>query len=288
MIDQDGIERPDNPDDHILEIKNEKRDIKFDDKYAYRPRNIFFRMWAAIFRALAICIFGPFLSLKYKCYIFGSKHRKSLKGKPFIITCNHVHMYDDLSIGTNVFSNRKIYYTTLSRNIKRPAIGFFLRSLGGIPLPAESLSGMKKFNEDISELLSQNKPVLYNPEAALWPYYREIRPFKRGAFSMAVKNNVPVLPMIALFKRKQKRNGKFKYKVYFAMCEPVFADKTKGDERAQIEDLTQRVYETSKRVASEWYKIQDCGYGDERIARELTPGKDLFFENDKWVVREKQ
>ncbi len=288
MIDKDGIERPDSPDQNMLEIKNETRKVQFDDKYPYRPRNIFFRVWAAIFRAMAIMVFNPVMTLKYKLYTFGNKHKKSLKHKPFIITCNHVHMYDDLSIGTNVFGYRKIYYTTLSRNIRRPAIGFFLRSLGGIPVPVESLSGMKKFNEDISEILNSNKPVLYNPEASLWPYYREIRPYKRGAFSMAVKNNVPVLPMIVLFKRKQRKNGKFKYKIYFAMCNPVYADKTITDERAQIDDMMNRVYEKSKQVAEDWYNIQDCGFGDEKVKRILNPRRDLIFENDKWLVKNKQ
>ncbi len=286
MIDKDGIERPDTFDCNMIEIKNVKRKIKFDDKYSFRPRNIFFRFWAAIFRGLAICVFNPFMFLRYHMYTFGTKHRKKLRNKPFIITCNHVHLFDDLSVGTNLFAWRKIYFTTLSKNIKRPAIGFFLRSLGGIPVPAESLSGMKKFNEDIGYLLDHNKPVLYNPEGSLWPYYREIRPFKRGAFAMAVKNNVPVLPLIALFKRKKKRNGKYKYLMYFAMCAPVYPDNSLP-ERERIEKLTQQVYLKSKEVAQEWYSIQDCGFENEQNKMKLKPRKTLFFEDDKWIVKVK-
>ena len=205
MIDKDGIERPDSPDGHILERKNQKRKVKFDGKYSYRPRNIFFRAWAAFFRALAICVFNPVMRIKYGLKVYGGGYTKKLKGKPYIVTVNHVHMFDDLSIGTNLFTWRKIYFTTLDKNIRRPLIGFFLRSLGGIPIPVESIDGMKKFNDDISYLLKKNKVVLYNPEGSLWPYYREIRPFKRGAFSMAVKNDVPVVPFVMTFKRKQKR-----------------------------------------------------------------------------------
>jgi 1-acyl-sn-glycerol-3-phosphate acyltransferase len=286
MIDKDGIERPDKLDEHILEIKNEKRKVKFDGNYSFRPRNIFFRAWCAFFRGLAIIFFNPFMKLRYNMWTFGAHNAKKLKGKPFIITCNHVHFFDDISIGTNLFCWRKIYFTTLENNIRRPMIGFFLRSLGGIPIPTQSLSGTKKFNDDISSLLSKNKPILYNPEGALWPNYREIRPYKRGAFSMAVKNDVPILPLVLLFKRKQKRNGKFKYYLYFAMCDPIEIDKSLPDERSQSTKLMEETYAVTTRVAREWYEIQDCGFGDEKVKRKLRPSKDLTFKNNQWIIKE--
>ena len=52
MIDKDGIERPDSPDGHILERKNQKRKVKFDGKYSYRPRNIFFSRLGCLFSRL--------------------------------------------------------------------------------------------------------------------------------------------------------------------------------------------------------------------------------------------
>lgn len=288
MIDKDGIERPDKFDGNILEIKNTTRKIKFDDKYNFKPRSIFFRMWAAFFRALAICFFNPYMVFKFKMKTFGGKNKKKLKGKTFVMTCNHVHLFDDVSIGTNLFCWRKIYYTTLQQNIQRPMIGFFLRSLGGIPIPATSISGMKKYNQDLSEILKKNKPILFNPEGSMWPHYREIRPYKRGAFSTAVKNDVPVLPIVLLFKGKKKKNGKYKYRIYFAICNPIYPDKTLPDEKSKSEKMMQQTYETTKRVAEEWYQIQDCGFGDEKYTRKLRPHKDLFFENDQWIVTERK
>ena len=260
MIDKDGIQRPDTPDGHILERKNQKRKIQFDASYNFRPRNIFFRIWAGVFRALAIAVFNPFIRAKYGLKCFEKQNIKKLKGKPYIITVNHVHMFDDLSIGTNLYAWRKIYFTTLDQNIRRPMIGFFLRSLGGIPIPVESIDGMKKFNDDISYLLKKGKIVLYNPEGALWPYYREIRPFKRGAFSLAVKNDVPVLPLVMTFKRKKKRNGKFKYKIFYTACEPVYADKTLATLHQQSKKMQEQVYNATVEANKKFYQSQDCGY----------------------------
>ena len=149
--------------------------------------------------------------------------------------------------------------------IKRPMIGFFLRSLGGIPIPVNSVSGMRKFNEDISYLLEKGKPVLYNPEGSLWPYYREIRPFKRGAFSMAVKNDVPVVPLVVTFKRKKKRNGKFKYKIFYTICKPMHYDKTL-DEKSASEKLMKEVYDITVKTAKDFYSSQDCGFDDNVVS----------------------
>ena len=283
MIDRDGFVRPEKQDENMLALKNQKRKVVFDGKYPYRPRNIFFRAWAAFFRGLAICVFNPTMVFLNGMYTFGNENRKKMRGKGFVMTCNHVSMVDDVAIGSNIFCWRKMYFTTLEQNIKRPMIGFFLRSLGGIPIPVQSISGTKKFNDDVSYLLQHNKPVLYNPEGSLWPKYRGIREYKRGAFSMAVKNKVPVMPIVALFKRKQKKNGKFKYKIYFALCKPVEIDKTLTPRQAS-EKLRVQVEETTRRVAREWYEIQDCGFGDEKFTRELVPNKNLFFVDDQWIV----
>ncbi len=284
MIDKDGFERPDDQHEHIIEQKNQNRSVKFDENYPFRPRNIFFRIWASIFRGLAICVFNPYMVFKNGMFTFGTENRKRMRRKAFVITCNHVSIMDDLSIGTNVFAWRKIYYTTLEQNIRRPIIGFFMRSLGGIPIPTQSLSGIKKYNDDIAYILKKKKPIIYNPEGSLWPKYREVRDFKRGAFVVAVKNNVPVLPIVALFKRKKKKNGKYKYRMYFAICNPVEIDKTL-DARSASEKLKLQVQETTKRVAREWYEIQDCGFGDEKISRQLVPNKNLFFKDDQWIVK---
>ena len=259
MIDQDGIERPDSPDEHMLEIKHDTKKVQFDENYSFRPRNPFFKIWASIFRAIAICFFYPFMKIKYKLKIIGKENLKKLKKQAFIMTCNHVHVFDDVAIGTNVFPFRKIYFTTLDRNIRRPCVGFFLRSLGGIPIPVESLSGMKKFNADINYLLKKGKPVLYNPESAMWPYYRGIRPFKRGAFVMAAKNDVPVLPIVVTFKRKPKKNGKYKYQIYYTISQPIVGDRLLP-EKVLSESLMNQTYEVTKKIIDDFYQEEEKGY----------------------------
>jgi len=261
MIDRDGFERPDIADEHMMEIKNTTRYVSFDGSYPFRPRNIFFRMWAAFFRIVAICFYNPFARLFYRIKIIGKEKLKPFRSKGFIMTINHVHLMDDLCVGTNIFPGRKIYFTTLSLNIKRPMIGFWLRSLGGIPIPNESISGNRKFNEDITYLLKHNKPVLYNPEGSLWFNYRDIRPFKRGAFVMAVRNDVPVIPIALTFRRRKKRNGKFKYYITYTICDPLYHEKGLSEKEAS-ERLMAKAQKVTEKTVEDFYKNNDCGFDD--------------------------
>lgn len=258
MIDKDGIDRPDNPDEIARPIINEKRKVKFDEHYNFRSRSLFFRFWSFCFIIFAKPILNLFIKIKWNYKIVGKQNYKALKKKAFVMTLNHVHICDDVSIGTNLCFGRKIYFTGLDRSFRRPMVGFWLRTLGGIPIPNSSLSGMRKFNDDISFLLKKKKPVLFNPESHMWLYYRDIRPFKRGAFVTAVKNDVPVLPLVLLFSAKKKRNGKLKYSLTLKVCQPIEKDKTLS-EREQIDKLMNETYLVTKNTADEWYS-QNRGF----------------------------
>ena len=48
--------------------------------------------------------------------------------------------------------------------------------------------------------------VLFFPETAEWWMYEKPRPFAKGAFHYATKNNVPVIPMFICFKNTGKKD----------------------------------------------------------------------------------
>lgn len=268
MIDKDGFQRPDDEHAHMKPLKKGRRKVKFDENYNYRIRNPFYRFWTAFFRAITIIFVNPIMALTNHIKIIGRKNLKPLRRKAFVCVVNHVHYIDDLCTGTNVFFWRKVYFTTLKENIKRPVVGFFLRTLGGLPIPTDSVNGMRKFEEDCSYLLSHGKPIIYNPEGSLWPYYRGLRNFKRGAFFAAVKNDVPVLPVVVTFKRKKKRNGKFKYKLFYTICQPLFVDKTLANDKEKSEKLKEQAFDVMEKTINEFYQNNECGFDDEKNENE--------------------
>ena len=54
---------------------------------------------------------------------------------------------------------------------------------------------MKKFLRAVKELLARGETVLIYPEQGMWWNYRKPRPMQDGAFSLAIRNKVPVVPI---------------------------------------------------------------------------------------------
>lgn len=159
---------------------------------------------------------------------------KEVKNTGVIITCNHVHPTDAPICATRLFGlKRKVRIVMLAENMDIPVAGPLLEALGAIPL-GDTINGMKHFNGYIKILLRRNKPVLIFPEAALWPYYRKIRPFNRGAFLFAEQTKVPILPVVLTF--KTRKNGK--QKMIVNILKPVYPEnKTSKELLDEVQNL---------------------------------------------------
>lgn len=270
MIDRDGIERPDDPHAHMVENSIAARDEEIDENYNFINKNIFFRAFSRFFRRIVIMFMGPWLKRRYKLKIVGKENIKKVRRKGVIVTVNHVHNFDNLLVGTRLLHHRKCYFITLKDNINMPFVGFLLRSLGGIPIPT-SVKAMPPFDACITELLRKKKAILICPEASLWPFYRGVRPFKKGAFRFAVKNDVPILPVVISFRRKLRKRpakkGKEKYKYYFTVHvgEPIYQDKSLEIRRQTLE-LTDRTYAFYKSTMDEFYADEERLEQEEREA----------------------
>lgn len=257
MIDQDGIERPDDPHAHMVHNKLAPTDKEITADYQFIKGNVFFKLWGRIFRRIVMLIMGPYLKYKYRLKIEGKKNIRAVRRKGCIVTVNHVHNLDNLVIGVNLLHHRKCYFITLKDNINMPFVGFLLRTMGGIPIPT-GLKAMAAFENCIGSIMEHKKALIICPEASLWPYYRGIRPFKRGAFRLAVKNEVPILPVVISFRRKLRRKqhhkkGNFKYYFTVHICPPLQADTTLA-QNAQILDLQQRTFHCYQQTIDQFYQ----------------------------------
>jgi hypothetical protein len=84
------------------------------------------------------------------------------------------------------------------------------------------------------------------------------------AFVAAVKNDVPVFPIAITFKRKKKKNGKYKYKLFYNLCEPIYIDHTLETEKEKSEKLLRQTFEVMDKTIKEFYQNNDCGFDDEK------------------------
>ncbi|MCI8519854.1 MAG: hypothetical protein HFJ51_07595 [Clostridia bacterium] len=98
------------------------------------------------------------------------------------------------------FGDKRVYFTTLEDSFKIPFVRHLIKLLRAIPIPKES-KNKPYFIKALDKTLKSGDMLHFYPEAALWPYYNKIRNFKTGAFHFAVRNEVPIVPMVFTFRR---------------------------------------------------------------------------------------
>ena len=118
--------------------------------------------------------------------------------EPAISVSNHVLVLDCAMVGL-AYGAKYVYYTTQQESFEIPFIKHLIDLLHAIPIP-KNVHDKQKFIEVINEILQGKNYVHFYPEAVLEPYDEKIRHFKNGAFDFAVKNGVPIVPMVFCFR----------------------------------------------------------------------------------------
>ena len=172
------------------------------------PRNPLFRFFSnAFFYCIAVPLLVVFDFVWFGFRKKGTKNIKELKGNGAVIVCNHVHNFDCTFVGLSILPRRAVF-TSLAYLFRLPVVGPLIRVMGSVPVPAE-LSGMRKFLSELSEGAASGRLVCIYPEGMIEPYCDHLRQFREGAFAVAVRADVPVVPLV-LTERPQRGIWRFK------------------------------------------------------------------------------
>ena len=117
---------------------------------------------------------------------------------------------------------------------------------GAVPVPS-TVSGTIKFKSAVTELVRCGKTVTIYPEAHIWPYYTQIRPFKSDSFKLPVDAGAPCYSFTNVFLKS--RNPLKKRPVVKTYINGPFYPDTSLPKKERIEDLRNRVYESMIREA---------------------------------------
>lgn len=128
----------------------------------------------------------------------GLEHLRSVRGGA-VITCNHFHPTD--SLAAELVFRRSGHPGQLWRVIREGnytnfpgAAGFLMRHCRTLPLSSHP-DTMKQFLQAADTLLRRGECILIYPEQSMWWNYRKPKPMKSGAFDIAIRSGVPVVPM---------------------------------------------------------------------------------------------
>lgn len=229
-----GILYPQEPNQHMLEF-TKLRDINFDAGYPYVDKSFKARLQSFL---IYLGIFTLVFFLHPFCFGLKIKGKKNLKGykKAFrngaMTISNHVYRWDFLAIVQAL--HRRLWVPAKKENICGKD-GFLIRSVGGIPIPFGA-SAMKAFNTALEELHKKKQWFHFFPESSSWPYYEPIRPFFKGAFSIAYNFDLPIIPMAFSYRKPKgllKLFLKDKPAITLNIGCPLFFDKSLAPRMSQ-------------------------------------------------------
>lgn len=192
--------------------------------------------------------------------IKGLEHFQNLQSGA-IITCNHFNAFDSFAIQIAYDRanqpDRTFYRVIREGNYTSfPGFyGFLMRHCNTLPL-SSNLGTMRKFMTSTVSLLQEGNFVLVYPEQSMWWNYRKPKPLKKGAYQIAVKSGVPVLPCFITMKDSDIMgdDGFFVQEYTIHIREPIYPDKNLKP-REQIEDMLNRNFAVWKEIYETEYQI---------------------------------
>ena len=201
-------------------------------------------------------LLGLILRIKYGLRFVGlenvCKYRKQLEGGAITIS-NHCYRHDCASVLYGIGAKTNTRIPMFAPNF-RTKDQFYLCIVGGIPIPApeEGLSAMKAFHAAFDEFHRRGYWFHIFPEAKRWDWYKPLRPFQKGAFTMSYKYNMPILPCAIVYRPRTGIYRWFGPKDEPLTCvvygEPIFPDTT-APRAAETERLLNVTHQTICQLA---------------------------------------
>lgn len=215
---------------------------KLPDDFKYINGNIFFKIGAFLITCFALPFLFLINKILYHQKVVNKRALKRAKSSGYFIYCNHTNACLDAFTPQLTSCPRKAFIICNPDATSIKGIRTLVLMLGAIPLPTST--GLTfGYIDCIKKRIEKKKVIAIYPEAHIWPYYTDIRPFKADSFVYPVDTNKPVFCYTNVYKKK--KIGK-RPKVVTYIDGPFYPseDLTKKENMAYLRD---KVYSTMKK-----------------------------------------
>ena len=219
--------------------QSSNQNFQLPDNYKWVRTDIISKLLSGFIYGLAVVFGGIYCRCFLHMKIKGSKNVKGIKGG-FFIYGNHTQPVGDVFIPALCVLPKRIYTVVSTANYGIPVIGKLLPFLGALPI-VNSINGVKKLNNAMEYRLEKGHPIVIYPEAHVWEYYTEIRPFPDTSFRFPVKFDKPSFAMTATYKKSKL----FKRPIMEVFLDgPFYPEGNTAKEKAI--DLHQKIFNSLK------------------------------------------
>lgn len=171
------------------------------ENYVWVREDFRSRFLSKLIYGLALLFSNIYCRLCLHVRIRGAKRLRKEEGG-FFLYANHTQPIGDVFHPALVCFPKRIYTVVSPANLALPGIGKILPYLGALPIP-DTLSGMRTFNKAVEKRVCDGHPVILYPEAHLWEYYTDIRPFPDTTFKFPVSLGKPVYCMTTTYQKRR-------------------------------------------------------------------------------------
>ncbi len=190
--------------------------------------------------------------------IRGIENFTAVKGGRFV-TCNHFSVCDNYAVWVALrdhMDGKMLYKVIREGNYTNPPkpFGLFMRHCNTLPLSSQTAT-MKKFLRAVSTLLERGETILIYPEQSMWWNYRKPKPMQDGAFSLAVRNRTPVVPIFITMEDSDVSDGEgfFVQEYIIHILPAIYPDASLSAAEAR-EKMKRENYEAWVGVYEEFYQ----------------------------------
>lgn len=245
--------------------------IEFDEHYPYLDDSLTNRLnilWGYYFVLHIVLRLKLFIQMGLRIRGRGIlKDYKQALAHGAITICNHVYRLDCpcVLIATKRTHNTRI--PMFAPNF-RTKDGFFMRLAGGVPIPdsTTNMSALKKFNEAFDEFNRRGWWMHIFPEACRWDFYKPLRPFQKGAFTMSYKYNKPLLPCVITYRERTGIYRLFGKKdmplLTITIGEPILPDTTQP-RKTEVERLREVAHNQMTKMAGISHNPWPASWGNQ-------------------------
>ena len=162
----------------------------------------------------------------------GNKNLRELKGKNFIVACNHMSNLDAIMLDIKFF--KKFRYLAKKELFNKKFNAAFMRALGGVAVDRKQAD--PKAIKEIFRLIGNNKKIAIFPQGTrAKTVHIEDGSAIEGVAMFSIRTNTPVIPM--MYDRKIKPFQRTK----LIIGKPIYPDETKKKDKEYLTEYANHI-----------------------------------------------
>jgi 1-acyl-sn-glycerol-3-phosphate acyltransferase len=162
---------------------------------------------------------------------------------PYVVCCNHSSYLDIIQMYNVV--PRYFLFMGKYELLKWPLFNIFFKDMNIAVNRGSHIEAVKAFRR-AAQAIDRGTSIALFPEGTIPPFTPRMKPFKDGAFRLAIEKQVPIVPVTfldhwRLFGEPEELLSRGRPGIARAVVHPAI--QTKGLAEADLVDLRRRVYE---------------------------------------------